>query len=315
MNIASAQMFQDSLQNLGNTFRANRQLDAENAFRQAQLENEAKRTQVEQSFRDAQMQHYNTMEEHQADSADAQNKRLDAIEKKYGVQSAYQDLLTAQGNITKGMQGLSLDKSLPPEEKTAYLQQSIDGLPDTIKTSMLQNPQIKALYDGEGDWDAVAAAVQQHQAGKMGATDLQIKDWQAAQAAADSEDDPQLKSKLQAVADMYKSNLPAALKTTTPAVAPKPTINKSLQYGPDGKLTNSVTSFAMPPGATGSPAPGGTGGGIPVVNSQDDYDALPVGQQYKDSGGRLAVKKPQQPIPGGGGFQISMPGAPTAPGQ
>lgn len=292
-------MLQDSLQNLGNTFRANRQQEAENEFRRQTLENEAKRTQVEQSFRDAQMQHYNTMEEHQADAAESQNKRLDAIEKKYGVQQAYQDLQTAQTNITKGMQGMSIDKSLTPDDKTAYLQQSIDGLPANIKTSVLQNPQINALYNGEGDWDAVAAAVSQ-QKGKLGATDLQIKDWQTAQETADNADDPQEKAKLQAVADMYKSNLPAALKTTAPAVAPKPTQTKTIQYNEMGKPTNSVTSFAMP-APTQPPA-------AHIAYLQAHPEAAADFDAKYGAGASAQYLKPQQPIPGGGGFPISLPG-------
>ena len=300
-------MLQNSLQNLGNTFQRNRQMEAENSLRQQALDEAARRTQVEQSFRDAQIQHYSNMEEKQSDMAKEQSDKLDAIEKKYGVQQAYQDLQTAQANITKGMQGLSLDKSLPPEEKTAYLQQSIDGMPDNIKTSMLQNPQIKALYDGEGDWDAVAAAVQQHQSGKMGATDLQIKDWQAAQSAADSEDDPQQKAKLQAVADMYKSNLPAALKTTAPAVAPKPSeIQQNIIQEPNGGgfRTNTLTkSFALP-------------GTIPTAQPPIQPPAAHIAylqanpqfaDQFDQKYGQGASAQYLKPIPGGGGLPIQTP--------
>lgn len=306
MNIASAELLQNAIQNMGQSFARSRQEAAENAFRESQLENEANRTATDQAFRQAQLAHYNNMEEKQSDMADVQAKKLDAIEKKYGVQAAYQDLQTAQKNITDGMQGMSLDKNLTPEDKTAYLQKSIDGLPDNVKSTVLQNPQISALYNGEGDWDAVAQAVQQ-QRGKSvtGATDMLLHHYQEAQQKADASGDPAD----QEYADLLKANLPSTLKTTVPAVAPKPTATKALSYGPDGKLTNSVTSYAMPgaaPAAAAAPS-------IPTVNSQSDYDALAPGQQYKDSTGRLAVKK--SPIPGGGGFQITMPGAPAAPGQ
>lgn len=262
MNAISAQMLQDSLQNLGNTYQRSRQQDIEAEYRNAQLKNESNRTAVDQSFRDAQMQHYNVMEEKAADAAeansrraDSQDRRVEAIEKKYGLQQGFQDLQTAQNNIVKGMQGFSLDKSLSPDVKTSYLKHSIDQMPDNIKSSVLQNPQIQALYDGKGDWDAVANAIQSQTKGKLGATDLQIKDWQTAQAAADASEDPDDKAKLQSVADMYKSNLPSSLKTTAPAVALKPTQTKTTQYNPMGRPTNTVTSFAAPGSAPGSVTP------------------------------------------------------------
>jgi hypothetical protein len=69
--------------------------------------------------------------------------------------------------------------------------------------------------------------------------------------------------------------------------------------------TTRVPAFAAPSAAPAAIA-------IPVVNSQNDYDALPVGQPYKDSLGRVATKK--APVQNGGGFQIQIPGA-MQPGQ
>lgn len=160
MNIQSAQMLQDSLQNLGNTFRNQRQQEIEAAYRNSQLDLERERNGTDKALREAQLQHQITMDNANNRRANANEARLNAAEKRYGVQKAFQDMQSARENITKGLQGMSLDKTLSPDEKTAYLQQSIDGLDDTIKSGILQNPQIKSLYDGSGDWDAVAASVQ-----------------------------------------------------------------------------------------------------------------------------------------------------------
>jgi hypothetical protein len=161
MNIRSAELLNQSLQNAADNIYRNRALTAS-------MQEEAERNAVEQSFRNAMMQHYANIEQKQAESADLQEQRLEnednAVEKKYGVVQAIQDGKDAQERVMQGLQGLSLDQKLSPLQKTEYLRQSIDSMPSQGKTAFLQNPQINALYQGQGDWGAVASLVQQHQA-------------------------------------------------------------------------------------------------------------------------------------------------------
>lgn len=52
-------------------------------------------------------------------------------------------------------------------------------------------------------------------------------------------------------------------------------------------IDNEVGATNPPPAAPQQPKEGS----VPTINSQSDYDALPVGSQYRDSNGNLAVKK------------------------
>jgi hypothetical protein len=161
MNIRSAELLNQSLQNAADNIYRNRALEAS-------MQEETQRNAVEQSFRNAMMQHYANIEQKQAESADLQEQRLEnednAVEKKYGVVQAIQDGKDAQERVMQGLQGLSLDQKMSPIQKTQYLRQSIDSMQPQGKTAFLQNPQINALYQGQGDWGAVAGLVQQHQA-------------------------------------------------------------------------------------------------------------------------------------------------------
>jgi len=167
MNIRSAELLNQSLQNAADNIYRNRALAAT-------VQEEAQRNAVEQSFRNAMMQHYANIEEKQAESAALQEQRLEnednAVEKKYGVMQALADQKDAQDRVMQGLQGLSLDQKLAPAQKTQYLRQSIDAMQPQGKAAFLQNPQINALYQGNGDWDAVAQMVGQYRAGigKMG---------------------------------------------------------------------------------------------------------------------------------------------------
>ena len=165
MNIRSAELLNQSLQNAADNIYRNRALAAS-------MQEEAQRNAVEQSFRNAMMQHYANIEQKQSDAAALQEQRLqnedDATEKKYGVMQAIQAGKDAQQQIMQGLQGLSVDQKLSPAQKTQYLRQSIDSMQPQAKGAFLQNPQINALYSGQGDWDAIANLVKQHQAATNG---------------------------------------------------------------------------------------------------------------------------------------------------
>ena len=160
MNIRSAELLNQTLQNAADNIYRNRALEAS-------TQEETQRNAIEQSFRNAMMQHYANVEERQAEGAGLQEQRLkaedDATEKKYGVMQAMQALSEAQGNMAQGLQELSLDTKLSPAQKTQYFRQSIDSQPQ-YKGQFLQNPMWNALYQGQGDWDAVGQSVRQYRA-------------------------------------------------------------------------------------------------------------------------------------------------------
>jgi hypothetical protein len=65
-------------------------------------------------------------------------------------------------------------------------------------------------------------------------------------------------------------------------------VNNVLSMAPVLSTTGEDTDTT---GAAATAAPAPAAGGVPVVTTQEQYDALPSGASYKDSNGRLAKKK------------------------
>ena len=165
MNIASAELLQNSLQNLGNTFQRNRQMDVENAYRQAQIEADRQRLATDQAFREAQMQHYNLLESRQADAVGAAQQHNQHMEDEFGVQQAMKKQADAKQDVVEGLQEMSLSNKYSDAQKTNYFKSTLDGLDADTRSAILQNPSYNAIYQGNGDWDSIRQNVLLHRAG------------------------------------------------------------------------------------------------------------------------------------------------------
>ena len=300
------------MQNMGESAIRRKQLTAQQQMEMQRLALESQMRDIEQSRYNMAQARYEKMTELEQERGNIDQSRMDAMEKKYGLEDTLKKLDGFRQDLTQGLQGLAMDNSLTPEEKSAYFKNSVDSIgDDNMKKQLLVNPQFNAIYSGKANWDSIAQQVQASQAGggaRPGAIQQQIQAWRDAQAKANDSGDPDD----QAFADKLAANLPASLKTTPPAVAPKPTEIRNTLYNDEGKPTNSVTSFQLP----GTPASPQTGmgalkpTGIPTIHTQDDYDSLPPGTPYYDSFGKLATKSGQKPIPTGGGLPVPTNASP-----
>jgi hypothetical protein len=252
MNIASAELLQNSLQNLGNTFQRNRQMDLENAYRQAQMQAENRRADVDQAFRDAQMQHYLNLESRQADAAQAVQDHNQRMEQDFGVQQAMQKQAEAKQDVVDGLQEMSLSNKYSDAQKTNYFKSTLDGLDPAAKATVLQNPAYNAIYQGDGDWDAIRQSVLLHRAG--GAASPTVAGQQAGVGAGGGSG---------------PGGTPAPVQPLQPAV----------------QVPGAAPANVTPPASTN----------VPTIHTQDDYNALPFGAQYRDSSGTNAVKGLRQP--------------------
>jgi len=265
MNIASAEMLQNSLQNLGNTFYRQRELDQAKAMQE-------RHDAIEQAYRDEQMK----FAQDRADKQDQQNKIANKKEdnklQMFGLEKATTDFSNAQNKMQDSMSKLAnavKTGAVSPQNATAAFKLAIDngiGAKNPQLQAQLKNvPEFALVYNGQADWSKMADALSQQIASRSktttGAQDMMIQHWKEAQDSADAETDPDKKTGLQSLADMYEANLPATLKTTAPAIAPKPdetdtTIRQvpppigSTNNAPIS-LTNTVTkSFSLPPSAS-----------------------------------------------------------------
>jgi hypothetical protein len=322
MNIRSAELLNQSLQNAADNIYRNRALAAS-------VQEETQRNAVEQSFRNAMMQHYANIEEKQAESAGLQEQRLEnednAVEKKYGVMQAVADQKDAQDRVMQGLQGLSLDQKMSPDQKTQYLRQSIDAMQPQAKAGFLQNPQINALYQGQGDWNAVAGFVRAHQtaatpkafgAGKANAGNTADFDREASQtpqqiANATAQADPSVPKD----ADTGKPALPV---TVNPATAQRMGIlaGKLAAAGVPGPIptaagliygTNATVQPNLTPGV-GADGTGTTTNSFTLTPGGISQDAL---ANVQNASGGPDILKSFGLVPGTGNTAINANGIAT----
>jgi hypothetical protein len=237
MNIASAELLQNALQNLGNTFQKSRAQDAEEEWRQSQTDTANRRTDVDQAFRNAQMAHYNQMETDASRRADAQEQRADAQSDQASAAQDQQALAGKQGMLKSAM-GLNATGQLTDDSRTQVNKWlatdphfSVTGMQLQAPPNPATNPTLKqsALVQAVGT----------------------IKNYRD---MASQTEDPDEADSYGHLADLLEKNLPQAVKSTTPPPVVKPTSTKTIDYNPAGKPVKAVTSYGMP-GADGSAAP------------------------------------------------------------
>lgn len=217
MNRADVLMLNNSLDELGNSFLRNRQLQQERELREGELKTQQMRTQADIDFRKAQGEHYNAMEAKE----DSRNSLLEKqgaernslLEKQIGLKQSAQDMADAQSSLKESVATLAHQVKagkMTAQEATQYFRDSMDsGIGSQnpqLHDQLLGQPQFKAMYDGKVDWATLADQLAQTTKSRSltGANDMLVQHWQQAQDEADAATDPAEKTKLQTLADTYK---------------------------------------------------------------------------------------------------------------
>lgn len=182
MNLASAKLLNDSLQNLADNFYRERALEQTGKL-------EAQRLAVEQAFRDAMMQHYADIEQRQADTADKQAGMMDK-QVAQGTMAQKQDLL-------KTVMGLNATGQLTDSGRDA-VNKWLATDPDLGKTGMQLQASPSPSTDPSHQQSALVQAVGMYQ--------------QLLTQAANTSD-PAQAAIYSRVADALADNLPAAVKS------------------------------------------------------------------------------------------------------
>lgn len=322
MNRADVQMLNNQLDELGNSFLRNRQLDQEKEYHQGEVQSQQMRTQADIDFRKAQGEHYNAMESKESD-------RNSLLEKQVGLKESAQNLAEAQSSLKESMGTLANQVKagkMTQDDATQYFRDSMDNgigkQNPQLHDQMLAQPQYKAMYDGKVDWATLAdqLANQTKSRSVTGANDMLVQHWKQAQDEADGATDPAEKTKLQSLADTYKGLIgkqsagytPPGYKQTTVVQKPNP-----LGVGAPVTTTNTIdrayspSAAPAPAAAPGAPAPGAPGADIPTAPT--DPTQRVKGQKYRSqknpsligtwTGAGWDTGTPQQQVPGFGAAQ------------
>ena len=254
MNIASAELLQNSLQNLGKTFQQSRAQGAEEEYRTAQLEQQGRRTDVDEAFRNAQMAHYNQMEKDNSRRADAQEERAGAAQDQQGTAQDQQAVAQKQ-DLLKSVMGLNATGQLTDDART-----KVNKWLSTDEHFSATGMQLQAPTNPKTNPNFKQSALTQAVSTIQNYRDL-----------AGQTEDPGEADGYNHLADLLEKNLPAAVKTTTPAAAVPPTSTKLTDYNPAGKPVKTVTSFGMPAGTAG-PGTGTAAAPAPAFPTPDPRD-------------------------------------------
>lgn len=282
MNRADVALLDSQLDELGNTFLRNRQLQQEGQLRGREID-------VNNAFRQAQMQHYNAMEEHYGAMQQKESERNDILEKQIGLRQSAQDLAEAQSSLKESVGALAQQVKagkMSQDEATQYFKDAMDnGIGKSnpaLHDQMLAQPQYKAMYDGNMDWATVAdqMAAQSKNRSVTGADEHLINSANALKAEADSETDPQKKAALQQQIDQ----LNGVIQKRSGQVAPPDYTQTTVKPSPFGGApsTNTVSRAYSRPGAVGTPAaPPAAMPQVPTV--PPDPGQRVVGQRYRSA--------------------------------
>lgn len=164
MNIASAELLQHAINNLGDSFGRSRAMDAENAYRTAQLDEQRKRTAVDDSFRNAQLEHYKSIEKKEDD--------------RFGFTKAAQEFSNASKLLPDSLQNLRattkklansvVEGEISPDEADTIFRDGIDtGIAKdnpTLHARLLDVPEFREMYQGGGNWMGILQKIQDEDA-------------------------------------------------------------------------------------------------------------------------------------------------------
>lgn len=300
MNRADVEMLQQSIQHLG-------QGAFERQQAQRQMQMEMQRNALEQQFRQAQLAHETTMEDANNRRADVQQSRADADKAHYQAEDDANNRRADNANQPK------VQADLKHSDGTTM---TFTGTPQ----------QLQAMQDAaKAKGDNITVANKKNFAAQFTVGDAQF-----------SFDDPDAADKFatnmksQHGIDVYANQGPSV--TTTPggqelvtdrkghvvkgapaSVGPTQTVKQVVNPmgGSPLSLTNTTTHLPAtgmdapaPPQPAATPAPSHVAYLQAHPETAGDFDAK-YGQ-----GASSQFLKPQQPIPGGGGFQIPQAGTP-----
>ena len=305
MNIASAQMLQDSLRNLAESLYRSRALEEATQERM-------QRNAIDQAFRQAQFEHYRNLEQKEDDRASAQAARDDRAQA--GTESAYvtdengthfiqgptgiiqraQDALAAQGRDVKFCS--TPPKDLPPtavsfDNGTVKVVSYVNDPSEAADAAANLQKQFGAKpAAGAGGKGFGGAAAGNEQLARQYATQAQdLRD------QADAEDDPDRKAALETQAQGLED---AAKRLQS--------INAKMGQGappPAGMVT--------PPSAAAGAAAGAGGAGAPAVGAGAADAAAPFTPPAGTLGAYLQGINPTSLAPGAGDSTNLPPTGPS----
>ena len=320
MNIASGQMLQDALQNLGTTFQRSRQLDAENAYRQQLVEEAKQRTATDKALREAQLQYAINRGKSEDDRAAAQEERLAGANQpriQADLKSDDGQTMTFTGtpdqldNLIAGAK--QQGKNITVENKKNFAAQfNVNG----AQFSFTDEGAANTFADG---MKAKGIDVYAPQQAKIPATAAMKKITEEQDAVPDDPGRP-------AVTHWFKPNEPAVPPTkghgkiTTsyevplnPGAAPLTAadVNSQVQGATNAPPATNPAPTGAPAAPTGQPDPRD----IEAIQTRATPGLVAAFERKYGAGSSSQFLKPQQPIPGGGGLPISTPaGMPSQSG-
>jgi len=145
MNYKDVALLNGSLDSLGDSLLKNKMMNQQSQQRLAETGLQSQRLQVDQSRWDAEQEHWKNME------------------KQIGLQTTLKDLTDSGARLHQGVKSLAdqvANAGMDPEDATQYFKDSVDTLPDPIKAKFLQEPSMKALYNGDMDWAKMAGTTE-----------------------------------------------------------------------------------------------------------------------------------------------------------
>lgn len=276
MNIHSAELLENSLQNAADNLYRNRALAVS-------MQEEAQRNAIEQSFRNAMMQHYANIEERQEENAGLQEQRLEnadniAAQRQASVlqQQQQQSGIAQKQNFLRTAMQLNATGQLAPEG-LKRVNQWLSTDPDLSKTGIQLSAPANPSTDLARAQTALAQAIALRQ---------------QYQQMADGATDPRQRDQYSKIVDDIDASLGGK----------KPSVSQNRLTGQSASASSSeiATPLVMPVTPPASHI---------AYLQTNPWRASQFDEKY-GPGASAKYLKQQQPIPGGGGLPISVTNTP-----